>query len=132
MAKCVKLQRTKTQVCTGNLDKLIEIYQRDIEPPLNSFIADPDYTETFTLLYTVWSMIQTPKGKVIFDDVGTEKRITNVFYTRYLPDITSQNWIVYNGQRYDIERVKNLEENNLYLEIATIIRGDDTKAASEA
>lgn len=132
MAKCVKLQRTKTQVCTGNLDKLIEIYQRDIEPPLNSFIADPDYTETFTLLYTVWSMIQTPKGKVIFDDIGTEKRITNVFYTRYLPDITSQNWIVYNGQRYDIERVKNLEENNLYLEIATIIRGDDTKAASEA
>ena len=132
MAKCVKLQRTKTQVCTGNLDKLIEIYQRDIEPPLNSFIADPDYTETFTLLYTVWSMIQTPKGKVIFDDVGTEKRITNVFYTRYLPDITSQNWIVYNGRRYDIERVKNLEENNLYLEIATIIRGDDTKAASEA
>lgn len=132
MAKCVKLQRTKTQVCTGNLDKLIEIYQRDIEPPLNSFIADPDYTETFTLLYTVWSMIQTPKGKVIFDDIGTEKRITNVFYTRYLPDITSQNWIVYNGKRYDIERVKNLEENNLYLEIATIIRGDDTKAASEA
>ena len=132
MAICKKLQRTKTQVCTGNLNKLIEIFQRDIIAPINSFSSDPDYTESFTLLWTVWAMLQTPKGKVIFDEVGTEQRITDVFYTRFLPNITAQNWIEFEGQRYDIERVTNLEENALYLKIETIIRGDTTKAASEA
>ena len=92
----------------------------------------PDYTESFTLLHKVWAMVETPKGKVIFDDVGTEKRVTNVFYTRYLSDVTSQNWIIFRGQRYDIERVTNFQENNLYLQIDTIIRGEATKAASEA
>lgn len=132
MAICKKLQRTKTQVCTGNLNKLIEIYQRDITAPANSLSINPDYTEEFTLLWNVWAMLQTPKGKVIFDEVGTETRITDVFYTRFLPNITAQNWIEFEDQRYDIVRVTNLEENNLYIKMETIIRGDVTKAASEA
>ncbi len=132
MAKCVKLQRTKTQVCTGSLNKVIQIYERLLEAPINSLSINPDYTETFVLLHEVWAMIKTPKGKVIFDDIGTEKRITNVFYTRHLPDITAQNWIIFDGQRYDIERVTDFEENKLYLQIDTIVRGEAAKAASEA
>ena len=132
MAKCVKLRRTKTQVCTGSLDKLIEIYQRDLTPPTNSLTVDPDYTETFTLLYTIWSMIETPKGKVIFDDVGEDIIITHYFYIRHVDNITAQNWIVYNGNRYDIKNVTDLEENRLYLRLECAIRGSVDKDASEA
>lgn len=132
MAKCVRLQRKKTYVCTGSLRYTIQVYERDLEPPVNSLSMTPDYTETFTLLWTLKAMIETPKGKVIFDEVGTEKRVTHVFYTRYVPNITAQNWIEYDSVRYDIERVTNLEGNKLYLKIETIIRGAIDKEATEA
>lgn len=132
MAKCVRLRRKKTYVCTGSLRYPIQIYERDLEPPQNSLSMTPDYTETFTVRWTLQAMIETPKGKVIFDEVGTEKRVTHVFYTRYVPNITAQNWIQYDGNWYDIERVINLEGNKLYLKIETIIRGSIGKDASEA
>ena len=132
MAKCIKLRRTKTQVCTGSLNKLIEIYERDIEAPLNSLSVDPDYTELFTLIHTVWAMIETPKGKVLFDDVGTEKIITHVFHIRYLNNITSQNWIIYDNERYDIQNVIDLESNKLYLRLECVLRGTVAKEATEA
>ena len=132
MAKCVKLKRTKTEVCIGNMRYRIDIFIRTLTSPLNPTGPIVDYTETFTLVDNVWAMIETPKGKVIFDSVGVEKRITDVFYIRFLPSITSQNWVEFNGNRYDIERVRNLEENSLFLQLDCIIRGAIDKEASEA
>ena len=95
MARCVKLKRTKTQVCVGNLSKYIQIYERKLESPLDSLSDNPDYRDEFILLYNVWAMLETPKGKNIFDQLGNNEDITVNFYIHYLPDITSQNWIVY-------------------------------------
>lgn len=132
MATCKKLTRTKTQVCIGSLNRQIDIFVRAITPPLNSIGTLVDYGEDFTLLATVWSMIETPKGKTIFDEVGTEKVVTNIFYVRRLSSLTSQNWIVYKNNRYDIQMVTDLEENNLFQKIFAIIRGADTKEATKA
>lgn len=131
MAKCVKLKRTKTQVCVGNLSKYIEIYERRLKSPLDSLSDSPDYRDEFFLLYNVWAMLETPKGKNIFDKLGIDKAISTIFYIRYLPNITSQNWVAYNGNRYDIVRVADLEENNLFLKLECIITGSVNKEGSK-
>lgn len=132
MAKCVKLQRKKTQVCVGNMNKFIEIYVRNIQAPLNSLGLSPDYREDFTILYSLWALVETPRGKVTFDAVGIDKVISTIFYIYAVPNITAQNWIVYDANRYDIVRVTNLEENKLFLKLETVLRGSTDKDASQA
>jgi SPP1 family predicted phage head-tail adaptor len=133
MAKCKKLRRIKTEVCIGNMTKRIVIYQRVLTPPSNAFTSSsPDYTEEEVVLATVWAMVATPKPKIFFDGVSTDDKITDIFYIRYIVGITAQNWIIYNGYRYDIDSVENMDENSLFIKINAIIRGEVDKEASEA
>ena len=132
MAKCIKLRRTKTEVCIGNMNKKIDIYARSLTTPLDPLASDVDYDETFTLVGNVWSMVQTPTGKIIFDSLGVEKIVTDIFYIRYIADLTSENWVIFKGNRYDIQSLQNIEENSLFQKLNCIIRGDETLAASKA
>lgn len=132
MATCVKLVRKKTQVCIGSLNKKIDIFTRVLTSPLDPTNSDVDYDETFTLLANVWSMIATPKGQTIFDAIGTEKTISDLFYIRHIAELTAENWIVFNSNRYDIILVRDYEQNNLFQELSCIFRGDDTKGASKS
>ena len=132
MAKCIKLTRTKTEVCIGNMNKRISIFTRAITTPIDPTGFDVDYTENFTLLDQVWAMIQTPDGQTIFDGIGTEKIVSDIFYIRYIDGLTAENWITYNDNRYDIQMVENIEQNNLFQKLSCIVRGADDLAASEA
>ena len=132
MAKCVKLQRTKTQVCSGNLNKYIEIFERKIGAPINSLGSEPDYLENFILLYSLWAMVQTPRGPNIFDSVNIDKSLTTIFYIRFVPNITAQNWVVYDNERYQIIRVTNMEKNNLSLKLECVLKGAISKEATKA
>ena len=132
MAQCIKLQRKKTQLCIGSMDRKIDIYTRSLTAPSNPTGSLVDYGETFTLVARVWAMIDTPKGQTIFDEIGTEKIISDIFSIRYRDGITSENWIVYNNNRYDIVTVENYEQNKLALRLSCIIRGSADKEASKA
>jgi len=132
MATCKKLTRTKTQVCIGSLNRKIDIFTRNITAPLNSINTLVDYGEDFTLLASVFAMIETPKGKTIFDEVGTEKIVTHVFSIRAIANLTSENWIVYQSNRYDIQMITDLQENVLFQQLFAIIRGADAREATKA
>lgn len=132
MAKCVKLQRTKTKVCVGNLDKYVSIYARNIATPLNPLDDEPDYREVFTLIYQGWAMVQTPRGPNVFDDINIDNSLTVNFYIRYIDGITSQNWVIYDDNRYDILRVTDFEKNKLFLKLACVLKGSVDKEASKA
>jgi len=131
MVNCVNIERTKTQICSGSLNRKIGIYTREISAPTNPGGDDIDFGEEFLLLYEVWSMIQTPKGKTIFDDVGIERVIDTVFYIRYKSDLTSENWVEYSDNRYDIMNIINLEDNNLFLQLNCQTTGSTDKEASK-
>lgn len=132
MAKCIKLQRKKTQVCAGSLNRKIQIFERNLTPPVDPLTGQFVYTETFTLIASPWAMIETPSGETIFDTIGIERVVDNVFYIRFLANLTSENWITYDNNRYDIIRVTNLEKNKLFLQLNCALTGDDTKEASKA
>lgn len=120
MAICKKLRRTLTKVCTGSLNKRIQIQTRHIKPPIGDSV---DYTEEFTNIITVWAMLETVTGITIFDDTNVEQIVTHDFYIRYIPNVTFEKWILFDEQYYDIIRVENFQENNLYCLIRTNVRG---------
>ena len=132
MAKCVKKQRTKTEICVGSMNRKIDIFARALTPPVNPLTGEFLATETFTLLASVWAMQETPRGLTIFDDVNTERVVSHIFTIRFLPDLTAQNWITYKGNRYDILTAVNLETNDLFLQLNCVQTADEAKEAGEA
>jgi head-tail adaptor len=132
MAVCVRVKRKKTKVCAGSLNRTIEIHSRAIATPTNILGAGVDYGESFTFLYKRRSMVAPIKGQVIFDGVVTEKIPTHNFFIRYTPGITAENWIVFDGGRYDIINVLNIDQNSNFLQLEARLRGDSSKQATYA
>lgn len=134
MAKCVTLQRTNTKICSGSLNKLITIFTRDITPGINPYGVAPDthYDENFTALTQAWALIVPKNGDVIFNDISIDTKATHDIYIRYIVGITQENWLTFDGFRYDILDVTNVDQNNRYLLLECNISGLATLEASKA
>ena len=131
MATCKKIKRLSERVCIGSLNKKINIHTRELKPPTGTGV---DYDEEFVVIENVWSMIETVAGKVFFDGTNTDQSITHNFYIRYIVGvtITAENWIEYNGNRFDIINVENLDEGNRFILMRTNQRGSDTLEVNKA
>lgn len=125
MAICKKIRRTNEVICSGSLNRLITIQVRDLKAPIGDSV---DYGEEFTTLKNVWAMIETVANETFFDNTNTERIITHNFYIRYISDveITSENWIKYNSQYYDIVDVKNIDYNDRFMQLRANKRGQDS------
>lgn len=129
MATCKKLRRTLTKVCTGSLNKKIQIQTRRIKPPMGDSV---DYVEEFVEIITVWAMLETITGVAVFDGTNVMETTAHDFYIRYIPNITFEKWILYAEKYYDIINVENFQENNLYYRIRTNLRGREELLTNEA
>lgn len=135
VAKCNRVQRKKTIICAGSLNKRIDIYARELLAPLNPGGNEYNYREDFsTLLISTWAMIQTPQGKTIFDEVTGATVIDTIFYIRYTPIMAAdtERWVQFNLKRYAIQNVINLEDNSLFLQLNTRFKGLITAEASKS
>lgn len=132
MAKCVRLQRQDTRVCAGSLNRKIEIYETAITSPLDPAFNEVDYGEQFTLIARPWAMIEDINGDVIFDGVSPVDTPTVRFFIRYRQGITSENWVIYDNERYRILNVLDLDKNKRFLSLECTIRGDENKDATLA
>lgn len=118
--------------CIGSFNRKITIFDRNISSPAFSVSTDVDADELFTNGIVRYASVKTLSGKTIFDSVGTERIVTTQFFIRYDKNITSENWIEYNLNRYDIVSVDNIDEGFTFLSLKCIIRGLATKEASKA
>ncbi len=128
MPKCIKLQRKKRQPCIGDLDTLITLQDRVIASPTTTV----DFSETFTENATVWAMMNTLRGKTIFDGAGIERDITHEFTVRYLSGVDSETWVLFEGERYDIIDTEDLEERHDWLILRCAKLGTTTQAVNDA
>ena len=120
----------KEKICTSDFNRLIQILDRDISPPPRN---DTELGEDFQNVVHVWASVKTVNGATIFDSVNTEQVITHIFTTRYLGlGITSENWIIYNNNRFKILAVENIDEQNMYTRMRCILRGSVSKEATKA
>jgi SPP1 family predicted phage head-tail adaptor len=127
MPLCSKIRKKKRQYCIGDLRDEIILQDRSITPPFNGV----GFSETFTDQITILSAINTVKGKVYFDGVGTETPITHEIGFRFIDGITAETWILYDGRRLDILNVEDLDERHEWLLAQCTDRGLENKQASQ-
>ena len=132
LSQCKNITPKKRRICTGDLKDRIEIQSREIKPKT---FSDPDYQEDFVTIKPVWASVQTTRGFQSFNDVGTvENNITHKIYIRFSTEltITSENWIIFKNERYDIIDDENLDERDEFLLLYCEKKGSDTVPANEA
>ena len=130
MAICVGISAKIKRVCIGALNKRIKIQLRTLTPPAQ--IDDVDYTETLTLIRTVWSYIETVSGEKQFDGTEIDTQTTHNFYIRYFENVVFGNWVEYKNQRFRVLSVENFNEQSRFFKIQATNRGVDTNEANLA
>ena len=129
MPKCVNANRRKKQICTGDLDTLITIEGRSITPPASGV----DATETFTTEnLDIWAMLETGRGTVFFDDTNIEKTITHEFSVVFISGLTAENWVLFEGRRFDILMIEDFDERHEYQLLRCNERGTTSNETNEA
>lgn len=125
MPNCAKIKQKPYKICTGDLSKRITLYVRSITDPQGGSV---DFGENFTTPTNVWAMIETlSKGVEIFDGSNVIDVATHLFYIRYIPGITFEMYLDYNGRRFRIIDVQNIDEKDETIILRCTERGDNTK-----
>jgi len=122
-----KLIIKKTSLCVGDLNRKITLQNRDIQPPQ---FGSADFTEEFSNLKSIFAALETPTGKVVFDGLNVERVVTHVFYIRYLSSVSTETWILFKGKRFEIIKMKNLEESDSWLALMSSERGSTDLGAA--
>lgn len=123
MGACKRIKIPTQQVCIGDMRNIIDIRARNITVPLG---VSPDFGEEFTLIRRVPAAIKTVQGRMFMTGTNRDDSISHEFYIRKISGvlITSEEWINFNGENYDIVRVENIDERGLFLNIRANIRGE--------
>lgn len=138
MAVCKTKRINKNKLCTGDLDKLIDIKERQVT---SAGIGANTATETFiSVKENVYAGIETPSGIAFYNGVNINElqstMITHKFYIFFDPDLPNiengNHYIFFNNDRFKVIRAKNDNEQNEFLVIETTNRGDEYNEAVNA
>lgn len=127
MPVCETIKIKHRKICVGDLDRQIEIYQRD----LRTAQMDVDYREEFTKIDDFWAAVQTSSvGRLNhrreFDGTNLGDAFTHLFYIHFDDRITQEAYISFNGEYYDILETENIDERDEWMALYTNVRGDNT------
>lgn len=131
MPRCIPLRRKKRQPCIGDMDNEITLQARAIKPPLSGVDASEQFTDAASG-DVIYALIETRSGETVFDDTNTERDVTHRFIIPFVDGITAETWISFNGDRFDILGVEDLEERHEYLLLRASNRGLDSNRANDA
>jgi SPP1 family predicted phage head-tail adaptor len=105
----------------GDLNQRITLQDRDIVPPI---FGDADFDEDFSADNERWASIQTVHGKTFFDGVNQrDVNLTHEIFIRYDATVTAETWILYDGRRFDIVAVEDLDEQHTFMRLQCIDKG---------
>lgn len=112
--------------------KVITLQNRNIAASNTGLV---DFNEVFSDDLIVRAIVQTPRGKTIFDGVSVDQVITHKMCIEFVEGVTSETtseaWVLYDGNRYDIIDVENCGEQDVLLILRCNIRGLASKEASK-
>lgn len=115
MTICIHVSGKRRVVCAGDLNKRITLQGRSITPPI---FGSADFTETFAAGNERWAAINTIAGKTIFDGMNQKDvALTHEIFIRYDATVTAETWILYNGRRFDIAAVEDMEERHEWMRL---------------
>ena len=73
--------------------------------------------ETEVILNEVWAKVQNMSGTEVFRSNSDFSKITTRFIIRYLTDITTDDYIKFEGRKYNIVYINNYNFSNDFIEI---------------
>ncbi len=129
MAVCKPVKGQVRRVCIGDLDRVITLQTRSLTASLTAtdasetFVDDPG---------EVFAMIKTVSGEVFFDGVDPERAVTHHFYIYFDETITSEIWVLFNNERFDVLSTEDLDERHEFMLLRATNRGVSTQLAIDA
>ena len=73
--------------------------------------------ETEVILNEVWAKVQNMSGTEVFRSNSDFSKVTTRFVIRYLTDITTDDYIKFEGRKYNIVYINNYNFSNDFIEI---------------
>jgi len=74
-----------------------------------------DTNRVWTTIQTVYASIKNAKGTVTFGLQQIEQNITHKITIRYIPNVTTENWLLMESRRFRIRDVTDVIEKKRFL-----------------
>ncbi|KZZ86229.1 phage head closure protein [Bacillus sp. SJS] len=78
------------------------------------------YEDKFEVIKYVWAFIKPISGREYYQAQQSQSVITHTFVVRYDAEIDRTQVIEYQGRKFDIQYIINVDEQNRYLEIQAL------------
>lgn len=98
---------------TGDFKHYVEIY--------HTVESDDGMGGTTTedeVLDQEWVKIKPVSGRQRLHLDAIESTVSHIIEMRFRDDLSNENWIEYNGRKFNIRYILNKDEENAYLELA--------------
>lgn len=110
--KCIKIRGKKRQLCVGDLDRVVYVENRNIQPSGNQ---DIDFKLKFSNPLLKYAMITTENGVTIFDHKNIEQVISHYFYILYDATVTAQRYVQFENAYFRIAKVQDYDERHQFM-----------------
>lgn len=133
MAKCSVIPIKKRKLCSADLKDEVQIFDRNITLPISGTDFDETLTPKATVLMAIQSSALMGGGDVFFDSVnGIDITLTHRFYLRKIDgvEITAEDRLKFKSQTYRIVTAEELDEQDDWLLLRCVKRGNESKAGS--
>lgn len=111
-------------------DKLITVQQMSQRATLSA-IANVEWTTTD--VFTAYADIKTRTTPQMVNGINSGISITHIFTVEYstaiyqaLAELTQDYWISYNGKRYYVSTLENVDEADKIIRLVASLRGKNT------
>jgi len=128
MPRCKPIRVDHRAICSGDMDRRIQIKSRAIQAPT----TDVDFGENFEQVKTVWAAVKSVRGRDTFFVTNLDVEVSHIFYVRWYPGLTAEDWIVYKGENYNILLVEDLDQRGEFYVVYCNVRGEDDKEPNYA
>lgn len=130
MARSFSKTNTRTKVCPSALDNVMTLQNRAIVAPLD--FGQGESTEEFNDIAVVDCKVVTRTGVTVFDSTNVEQIVTHQFFCRFISGVTAETWIIFEGIRYNILYVDDMDEQHEWLRLDCSVRGSSGLQVNDA
>lgn len=131
---CNSIKPNVNKVCSGDLNKRIKIQYTSSKGNNN---LNSNSTTAFTDILTVWAMIKTKStvggSSTFIQNTNTTRSISHDFFIRWNSGIDFQKslWVEYNSRRFKVDSVENIDEEDKFVRLSSLERGDKSIQANQ-
>lgn len=80
------------------------------------------YEDSFVPVKTVWGSVKSIFGRERMEAMQVQAEVTHKITIRYTEDVNRSHVVSFNGTKYNIQYIININEENKFLELSVLRR----------